>query len=86
MSKASPIKTSFNGGIQSPLLQGHIDAPSRQNSVKDSTNLIPLKQGPVTRRGGTKHANRQRNTIPSGTRTHLIPFYYNDTDSYILDR
>jgi len=90
MGKASPIKTSFNGGIQSPLLQGHIDAPSRQNSVKDSTNLLPLKQGPITRRGGTEHINRQRNTIPPstidyGSRSHLIPFYYNDTDKYILE-
>ena len=90
MGKASPIKTSFNGGIQSPLLQGHIDAPSRHNSVKDSTNLLPLKQGPVTRRGGTEHINRQRNTIPPatidyGSRSHLIPFYYNDTDKYMLE-
>ena len=90
MGKASPIKTSFNGGIQSPLLQGHIDAPSRQNSVKDSTNLLPLKQGPIVRRGGTEHINRQRNTIPPatidyGSRSHLIPFYYNDTDKYMLE-
>ena len=55
MADASPIQTSFNGGIFSPLLEGHIDAPRRGSSYKDSTNLIALKQGPLVLRGGTVH-------------------------------
>lgn len=83
MPKSAPIQTSFNGGIQTPLLDGHINAPRRDSSVKDMQNLLPLKQGPAVRRGGTKHVMALRPTV--STRAHLIPFFYNDTDSYVLE-
>jgi len=83
MPSASPIQTTFNGGIQTPLLDGHIDAPRRGSSYKDSINLLPLKHGPVVRRGGTKHIMAQRTTAV--TRSELIPFIYSDTQSYMLE-
>jgi len=83
MPKASPIQTSFNGGIQTPLLDGHINAPRRDSSYKDSVNLVPLKHGPLVRRGGTTHIMAQRSTAV--TRSELIPFIYSDTQSYMLE-
>ena len=81
MPKASPIQTSFNGGIQTPLLDGHVNAPRRDSSYVDSSNLIPLKHGPVVRRGGTKFVAP---TIFSTT-SYLYSFEFNDEESYILE-
>ena len=84
MAKASPIQTSFNGGIFSPLLDGHIDGPRRDTAYQDSNNLIPLKQGPLVRRGGTQHVF-EAIRMQTGGRTKLIPFYFNDEQTYILE-
>lgn len=83
MAKESPIQTSFNGGIFSPLLDGHIDAPRRGTSYADSNNLLALKQGPLVRRGGTTNIVETIN--PGGnTKVKMIPFLFNDEESYIM--
>lgn len=82
MADASPIQTSFNGGIFSPLLEGHIDAPRRGTSYSDSTNLIALKQGPLVRRGGTVKVFEEK--LLANSRTKLIDFIFNDEQAYIL--
>lgn len=84
MPKESPIQTSFNGGIFSPLLDGHIDAPRRNTSYVDSKNLIALKQGPLVRRGGTTNIFEALNPGGSNTKVELTTFLFNDEESYIL--
>lgn len=84
MPKGDPIQTSFNGGIQSPLLDGHIDAPRKPSSYRDSQNLIALKQGPLVRRGGTRNVFRLKAST-SSSRTKLLPFIFNDEQAYILE-
>ncbi len=82
MADASPIQTSFNGGIFSPLLEGHIDAPRRGASYRDSTNMIALKQGPLVRRGGTIKVFEEK--LLSSGRTKLIDFIFNDEQAYLI--
>lgn len=82
MADASPIQTSFNGGIFSPLLEGHIDAPRRGTSYSDSTNLIALKQGPLVRRGGTVWVFEE-DPFSTG-RVKLVEFIFNDEQAYVL--
>ena len=82
MADSSPIQTSFNGGIFSPLLEGHIDSPRIGPSYSDSTNLIALKQGPLVRRGGTVVVFEQR--FLSDSRTKVVDFIFNDEQAYIL--
>ena len=82
MAETSPIITSFNGGIFSPLLEGHIDAPRRGTSYSDSTNLIALKQGPLVRRGGTIRVFEEREF--SIGRTKMVPFIFSDEQAYIV--
>ena len=82
MADASPILTSFNGGIFSPLLEGHINAPRRGSSYNDSTNLIALKQGPLVRRGGTVWVSEER--LLSDSRVKLIEFIFNDEQAYVI--
>ena len=82
MPKVSPMQTTFNGGIQSPLLEGHIDAPRRSSSLADSTNLLPLKHGPAVRRGGTKYVGILREP---DINAYLHKFEFSDTESYVLE-
>lgn len=82
MPKASPIQASFNRGIQSPTLAGNINVSSRDASYRDSQNLIPLEQGPVIRRGGTKHVQEVKN---SDDPTVLVRFRRNSSEAYILE-
>lgn len=79
-SNVTPIQTTFNGGIFSPLLDGFINAPRRESALKDSTNLIPLKQGPLVRRGGTLKTYQPITAV-----SEILPFIYNDEQAYIIE-
>lgn len=79
----SAIQSSFNGGIFSPLLDGHVDAPRRQSAYKDSKNLIALKHGPLVRRGGTRNVFETLQTVTDDTK--LQSFQFNDEQAYILE-
>lgn len=76
------IQTNFTAGIYGPLLEGHMDSPKRENAFSDSINVIPLPEGPVTRRGGTRfiwpfrHMNK---------RAELLPFVYNREQKFQIE-
>lgn len=82
MAKAHPIKTSFNAGEWSPLMEGHINLQNWPDSMRLCQNMIPLKQGPVVRRGGTKFIKEVKN---SGDDTALIPFEFSTTQAYQIE-
>lgn len=79
----SPIQSSFNGGIFSPLLDGHVDAPRRASAYKDSKNLLALKHGPLVRRGGTRNVFETLQTVTDDTK--LAAFEFNDEQAYIIE-
>jgi hypothetical protein len=85
MSNVYTAKTSFNGGVQTPLVQGMIDAPRGASSFQDSLNAIPIKHGPIMWRGGTEHIVPSNGADWDGKRSHIIPFRFNNTQSYILE-
>jgi hypothetical protein len=82
MPKAAPIQTSFNRGIFSSIMDGHINLRARTDAYKDSLNLIALIQGPVTRRGGTRFAFEVKD---SSVKTALVPFEFNDIQAYQIE-
>ena len=82
MPKASPIQSSFSRGVQSGILAGNIQAPAREQSFKSSQNLIPLKQGPLVRRGGTKQVSEVK---ASANDTLLVKFRRNPSEAYMLE-
>lgn len=82
MTKAAPMQTSFNAGEFSPLLEGHINLEKWADSGLLVQNLIPLKQGPLMRRGGTKFVKEVKN---SANNTVLIPFQFNVEQAYIIE-
>ncbi len=82
MVKASPIQTNMTAGEFSPLLYGHINLEKWAESLRIAQNVICLKQGPVTRRGGSMFVKEVRDSTDT---TILIPFKFSDNEAYILE-
>ena len=82
MVKASPIKTSWNAGEWSPLMDGHINLERWSDSSRLLQNLIPLKQGPIVRRGGSRFVKEVKT---SANNTALIPFEFNVEQEYQIE-
>lgn len=94
MTKASVIQPSFNGGEFTDLLKGQVGLAKRPEALKLCQNMLALKQGPVTRRGGTKFVNEAKSpsvddtgfpSFISNDAILLMPFQYSTEDSYIIE-
>jgi hypothetical protein len=82
MPKASPIRTSFNAGELSPLMDGRVDVAKYSNGCKVLENFIPTVQGPAVRRGGTRYVAEVKS---SANRTWLAHFEFSSTQSFVLE-
>lgn len=82
MPKASPIRSTFNAGELSPLMDGRTDVAKYNNGCKVTENFIPSVQGPAVRRPGTRFVSEVKT---SANRTWLLSFQFNITQSYILE-
>jgi hypothetical protein len=82
MPKVSPIQHSFNGGEISPLMYGRTDFDAYKNSMKTCINMIPMVQGPVTRRPGTYFVAEVKD---SSKATRLVRFEFSTTQAYIIE-
>ena len=45
----------LNGGEISPLLRGRVDQPRYSTGAREMSNFVPMPQGGVTRRPGTRY-------------------------------
>lgn len=82
MPKLSKIQSNFNGGEVSQNVYGRVDSERYDTVLATCLNYIPILQGPLVRRAGTKYVtNVKDSTKPPA----LIPFNYNGTQSYILE-
>lgn len=82
-----PLLGKFNFGEVSPLLNARVDHQKYSAGCKKLENFIPLLQGPVQRRGGTKFVALTGNT-ESGVGENpvvLIDFAFSETLSYLLE-
>lgn len=82
MPKASPIRSSFNAGELSPLLDGRVDIAKYNNGCRSIENFIPAVQGPAVRRGGTRYVN---DVYITGARAWLMPFQFNTQQAFVLE-
>lgn len=82
MAKASPIMTAFNSGEWSKLMQGQTEIEGRKYALELCQNMIALKQGPLTRRGGTKFIKEVKD---SSKRTALIDFQFSENQVYQIE-
>lgn len=82
MPKSSPIYTNLNAGELSPYLEGRVDVGKYPNGLQRCENFIPLIQGPVQRRAGTRNVASIKD---HADRTWMIPFVFSSTDSWIIE-
>ena len=82
MTRASPMQTNFTAGEWSPLIEGHVNLAAFPNSGLLVQNLIPLKQGPLVRRGGTRFVKEVKDSADD---TVIIPFEFSTTQAYLIE-
>jgi len=82
MAKASPALTSNNAGELGTTLAGRTDLSKYPNGCKRIENFEPLVQGPLRRRGGTRHASAVKDHTK---RTWQERFEFSATQAYILE-
>ena len=82
MPKASPIILNFSSGELSSLFDGRVDLEEYPSGCSEIRNMIPLLQGPVTRRPGLRHV---REVKDSTDRCGYLTFQFNVTQSYVLE-
>lgn len=82
MAKASPIRTAFNAGELSPLIDGRVDAAKYNNGTRIMENFYPTVQGPAARRPGTRYVASTKN---SSQRSWLVPFEFSANQNFVLE-
>lgn len=82
MPRASPGLFAFNAGQLGPRLEGRVDLAKYRNGCRTMRNFLPLVQGGVTKRSGTRFV---REVKASPDPTHLIPFSFNVEQEYVLE-
>lgn len=76
------IRTQFNAGELSPLMEGRLDFAKTQAGAKTMLNFIPTVQGPAKRRPGSRYV---ATTKTEGDRVWLRPFQASLTEQYVLE-
>lgn len=80
--KFTPLKTSFNAGIFSPLMYGRTDLEKYASACEEIVNFIPTVQGALIRRPGTKYINGIKD---SSNKAYLAKFVFNYQQSFLLE-
>jgi len=81
MARVTTILSTFNAGEWSADLYGRVDLAKYRNACQTLKNFIPLAQGPVTRRPGTRYVAATKN---DGA-VRLIQFEFSTTQAYIIE-
>ena len=76
----APSLESFNIGQVSPEMEARNDFAKYSAACKTLENMIPLTQGPATRRPGTKYV-----ADANGAVARVIKFEYSTDDTYVLE-
>lgn len=74
------VKRIFNSGEFSPKVYGRTDIDRYEGGVKTMLNFVPLPQGGVTRRPGTRYIAEAKNFS-----VQLVPFQFSTTQAYMLE-
>lgn len=82
MPRSSPIQNAFNAGQWSPSVYGRTDLDKYPSALALCENWIPLRQGPLLKRPGTKYVTDVK---ISSKKTRLVSFEFNDEQAYVLE-
>ena len=82
MPGANPIQASFTTGEISPLMYGRVDFDRYKSSLATCLNMVPLVQGPITRRPGTYFCDEAKDSAQA---TRVVGFKYSTVQAYIIE-
>ena len=74
------IQNVLNGGEITPLMRGRVDQPRYATGCREMLNFVPMPQGGVTRRPGTRFLG-----LAAGSRARLVPFVFSATQGRMLE-
>ncbi len=74
------VQNVLNGGEISPLLRGRVDQPRYSTGTREMRNFVPMPQGGVTRRPGTRYLG-----AACHEKARLIPFVFSATQGRMLE-
>lgn len=78
MAKSSPAILAMNAGELSPRLDGRTDLEKYSKGCRKLQNFLPLVQGGITNRFGTRFLMEAPNA------RRLVPFVFNASDAFVL--
>jgi hypothetical protein len=82
MPKESKLQPGFQTGEISNQSKGRVDNPRYETALDTCINYIPLTQGPLIRRPGTKYAASVKNPAKPPV---LIPFQFSQNQNFMLE-
>ncbi|KKL69234.1 hypothetical protein LCGC14_2117030, partial [marine sediment metagenome] len=82
MAKIDPLQSSFNAGELSPRLHARVDFVKYPAGLEECLNLIPLPEGGVTRRPGTRFVAE---IVDSTKKGRLIGFEATAEQHHVLE-
>lgn len=87
MAKLLDSLVSFNGGELSPRIDARVDQQRYRSGLRQCQNMIPLKQGPITRRPGTQYIAKAKLTNIPGFNfaARLMKFIFSPTTTFVLE-
>ncbi len=81
MAAAKYLQTSFLGGEWSKTMQGRSDRADYRSAMNLCRNAVPVEEGAVVRRPGTRQAGITRN----GEAGKLVQFHFSQAHPYLLE-
>ena len=78
--KMHPIQESFAAGEVTPRVQTRITTELYSQGLEELTNMIPLRHGPVQRRGGMQY----NSTYPGSVNGKLFTFHVSPAQSFVV--
>lgn len=81
MPKVSKLQEKFSGGEISKSAYGRVTDPHYDASMAGITNYIPIIQGPLIRRPGTKFVSYAK----SNASVALVPFHFSNAINYMME-
>jgi hypothetical protein len=82
MPRVNPIQQTFNAGELSPLLAARTRMDRFAAGLDTCLNLIPLVEGAVMRRPGTRYVAAVKD---SSAKTRLLGFQFSTSQAYIIE-
>lgn len=82
MPKAAWVQTNFNGGEWTPLAYGRFDLEKYRNGLALCENYMPMQQGGLTRRPGTRFVAAAKSSLHP---IRLQRFEFSITQAYVLE-